>query len=114
MGMNALQQASQEIREQFKAGENVVFGAHVDEKMGERSQMIVLGATDLEAGMVADVAPVAEQVVEANPSALKSTHESKLKASSKPMETKKTSKKSRFSRKKESEDQNTFDFIMTK
>lgn len=111
MGMNALQQASLEIREQFKAGENVVFGAHVDENMGDRIQMIVLGATDLEAGIVADVAPVAEQVVEANPSALKSTHESKLKASSKHMETKKISKKSRFSRKKESEDQNTFDFM---
>ena len=56
MGMNAIQQASLEIREQFKAGEHVVFGAHVDENLGDRIQIIVLGATDLEAGMSADVA----------------------------------------------------------
>ena len=31
MGMAALQQVSTEIREEFKAGEHVVFGAHVDE-----------------------------------------------------------------------------------
>ena len=44
MGMNAIQQASLEIREQFKAGEHVVFGAHVDENLGDRIQIIVLGA----------------------------------------------------------------------
>ena len=53
-----LQHASLEIREQFKAGEHVVFGAHVDENMGDHVQIIVLGATDLEAGLQADVAPL--------------------------------------------------------
>ena len=35
------QQVSLEIREQFK-GEHVVFGAHVDENMGDNVQIIVL------------------------------------------------------------------------
>ncbi len=112
MGMNALQQTSLEIREQFKAGEHVVFGAHVDENLGDRIQIIVLGATDLEAGISADVAPVAEQVIEATPSVSKSTHPSKLKSSVKiPAKVKTPSRKSRFSRKRESEDQNTFSFM---
>ena len=55
MGMSALQQAALEIREEFKAGDHVVFGYHVDENMGNRVQIIVLGATDLEAGVKADV-----------------------------------------------------------
>ncbi len=112
MGMNALQQASLEIREQFKAGEHVVFGAHVDENLGDRIQIIVLGATDLEAGISVDVAPTVEHVIEATPSVSKSTHPSKLKAAVKPPAMVKTpSRKSRFSRKKESEDQNTFSFM---
>jgi hypothetical protein len=41
-----------------------------------------LGATDLEAGLQADVAPVAEQVIQASPKA-KQAHESKLKAKKK-------------------------------
>ncbi|NDH90140.1 MAG: hypothetical protein EBZ22_04525, partial [Flavobacteriia bacterium] len=49
--MNDFQQASLEIRDEFKAGEHVVFGAHVDENLGDRVQIVVLGATDLEAGM---------------------------------------------------------------
>ena len=58
MGMAALQQASTEICSEFKAGEHVVFGAHVDENMGDRVQITVLGATDLEAGLpAADAAP---------------------------------------------------------
>ena len=40
-----------------------MFGAHVDENLGDRIQVVVLGATDLEAGRKADVAPSAEQVV---------------------------------------------------
>ena len=112
MGMNALQQASLEIREQFKAGEHVVFGAHVDENLGDRIQIIVLGATDLEAGISVDVTPTVEHVIEATPSVSKSTHSSKLKAAVKPPAMVKTpSRKSRFSRKKESEDQNTFSFM---
>lgn len=111
MGMNAIQQVSLEIREQFKAGEHVVFGAHVDENLGDRIQIIVLGATDLEAGMKADIAPVTEQVIEATPGLSKSTHHSKLKSSTKCSLEKKEPQKKRFIRKKESIDQNTFDFM---
>ena len=111
MGMNAIQQASLEIREQFKAGEHVVFGAHVDENLGDRIQIIVLGATDLEAGMSADVAPVSEQVIEATPSVTKTSHPSKLESPPKNSKPKTVAKRTRFSRKKESEDQNTFDFM---
>jgi hypothetical protein len=59
------------------------------------------------------VAPIAEQVIEATPSASKSTHPSKLKSPEpKPSKRVKASpRKSRFSRKKESEDQNTFSFM---
>ena len=95
MGISALQQAALEIREEFKAGDHVVFGAHVDENLGDRVQVIVLGATDLEAGAKADVAPVADQVMMATPSA-------KAKA--------KESRKIR-GRKKDPVDQNTFDFM---
>ena len=111
MGMNAIQQASLEIREQFKAGEHVVFGAHVDENLGDRIQIIVLGATDLEAGMSADVAPVTEQVIEATPNVTKTSHPSKLETPPKNSKPKTVAKRTRFSRKKESEDQNTFDFM---
>jgi len=85
----------------------------VDENLGDRIQIIVLGATDLEAGMTADVAPVAEQVIEATPSVSKSTHPSKLKTppSNTDSKVKSSPRKSRFSRKKESEDQNTFSFM---
>ena len=61
MGMAALQQASMEIRDEFKAGEHVVFGAHVDENMGDRVQITVLGATDLESG--APTCRIGEMVV---------------------------------------------------
>ena len=43
--------------------------------MGDHVQIIVLGATDLEAGLSADVAPVAEQVIEASPKT-KQAHQS--------------------------------------
>ena len=72
MGMAALQQASTEIRGEFKAGEHVVFGAHVDENMGDRVEICVLGATDLEAGIpAADVAPAADPVLTTSPKAKK-------------------------------------------
>ena len=107
MGMAALQQASMEIRAEFKAGEHVVFGAHVDENMGDRVQITVLGATDLEAGLpVADVAPVSEQVISASPKA-KRAHQSKLalqKAKSEPASAK-------GQKGKEPIDQNTFEFM---
>lgn len=108
LGMSALQQASLEIRDEFKAGEHVVFGAHVDENLGERVQIVVLGATDLEAGMQADVAPSAEQVMIASTKA-RQAHESKLRQQIKasPKESNRVGKRG----KKESLEQNTFDFM---
>ena len=106
MGMAALQQASMEIRDEFKAGEHVVFGAHVDENMGDRVQVTVLGATDLEWGApVADVAPVSEHVIAASPKTRRA-HESKLSTSKPPSASQR--KKGKV---KDSVDQNTFDFM---
>ena len=83
--------------------------------MGDQVQIIVLGATDLEAGLQADVAPVAEQVIQASPKA-KQAHESKLKAKKKAeakVEAKKGKAPKPAARKKGkySEDQNMFDFM---
>lgn len=111
MGMGALQQASVEIRDEFKAGEHVVFGAHVDENMGDRIQITVLGATDLEAGLpAADVAPVSEHIMTASPKA-KRAHESKLafdRAVKAPLLPKQGKGKGKG---KDPVDQNTFDFM---
>ena len=110
MGMAALQQASMEIRAEFKAGEHVVFGAHVDENMGDRVQITVLGATDLEAGLpAADVAPVSEQVISASPKA-KRAHQSKL-ASQKAKPEPAPAKGKRGKKGQEPLDQNTFEFM---
>ena len=107
MGMAALQQASSEIRSEFKAGEHVVFGAHVDENMGDRVQITVLGATDLEAGLpAADVAPVSEQIISASPKA-KRAHESKL-ATEKAQPAPAPAKRKKG---KDPADQNTFEFM---
>ena len=110
MGMAALQQVSTEIREEFKAGEHIVFGAHVDENMGDRVQITVLGATDLEAGLpTADVAPTAKAVIAAVPKS-KVAHPSKLKKQKKSAPVQKVSSDSK-KRKKDDLDQNTFDFM---
>ena len=110
MGMAALQQASVEIRDEFKAGEHIVFGAHVDENMGDRVQITVLGATDLEAGLpAADVAPVSEHVIAASPKT-KRAHESKL-ASVKAGKDPAPSKKGKKGKGKDPVDQNTFEFM---
>ena len=110
MGMAALQQASMEIRAEFKAGEHVVFGAHVDENMGDRVQITVLGATDLEAGLpAADVAPVSEQVISASPKA-KRAHQSKL-ASQKAKPEPAPAKGKKGKKGQEPLDQNTFEFM---
>ena len=108
MGMSAVNQAALEIRDEFKAGEHVVFGAHVDENLGDRVQIVVLGATDLEAGMKADVAPSAEQLMTSSTKA-KQSHESRLRQQIKADS--KSSSKSRKKRKKDALDQNTFDFM---
>ena len=110
MGMAALQQVSTEIREEFKAGEHIVFGAHVDENMGDRVQITVLGATDLEAGTpTADVAPIAEEVIAVLPKS-KVAHSSKLKKA-RTAATRKTVTAEPRSKKKDGIDQNTFDFM---
>ncbi len=113
MGMVALQQVAADVREEFKAGENVVFGAHVDENMGDCVEICVLGATDLEAGApVADVAPDAAPVLTASPKAAKrgrGSHPSKLKRPAK----KKPKKGKAKAASKPSEDQNLFDFMQT-
>ena len=108
MAMSALQQASLEIREEFKAGEHVVFGAHVDENLGERLQIIVLGATDLEAGAKADVAHSADQVM-IDSTKNKQAHQSKLRK-----QVEKNQKSNAGSRKRGKKipvDQNTFSFM---
>lgn len=107
MGMAALQQVSTEIREEFKAGEHVVFGAHVDENMGDRVEITVLGATDLEAGLpAADVAPVACDIKNVVPKT-RAAHSSKLKKEAKETKLERISDKK--NRKKQAElDQGTF------
>tara|TARA_A100001015_G_C14639736_1_gene574962 strand:+ start:48 stop:683 length:636 start_codon:yes stop_codon:yes gene_type:complete len=108
MAMSALQQASLEIREEFKAGEHVVFGAHVDENLGERLQIIVLGATDLEAGAKADVAPSADQVM-IDSTKNKQAHQSKLRKQVE--KSHKSLAGTRKRGKKTPVDQNTFSFM---
>ena len=78
LSMNGLQSVSKEIRDSFKAGEEVVFGAHVDENFGKEVKITVLGATSLEPLIkTADVAPVSQQVMELA-SSPKQSHKSKL------------------------------------
>ena len=111
MGMAALQQVSSEIRDEFKAGEHIVFGAHVDENMGDRVQITVLGATDLEAGTpTADVAPAAKEVIDEVLPKSKVAHSSKLKREI-AKSTHKTVSVEPRSKKKDDLDQNTFEFM---
>jgi cell division protein FtsZ len=110
MGMAALQQVSTEIRQEFNAGEHVVFGAHVDENMGDRVQITVLGATDLEAGTkVVDVAPIASDVISAIPKS-KVAHPSKLKEKQRDSKSNLSNKKTN-SKNNDKLDQNTFSFM---
>ena len=110
MSMASLQQVSLEIRDEFKAGEHIVFGAHVDENMGDRVQITVLGATDLEAGTPpADVAPAAKGVISALPKS-KVAPPSKLQKQNQVTPSNQKSKPSRL-KKQETIDQNTFDFM---
>jgi cell division protein FtsZ len=111
MGMAALQQVSSEIRDEFKAGEHIVFGAHVDENMGDRVQITVLGATDLEAGTpTADVAPAAREGIDEVLPKSKVAHSSKLKREI-AKSTHKTVSVQPRSKKKDDLDQNTFEFM---
>jgi len=116
MNMAALQQVAGSIREEFRAGEHVVFGAHVDENMGDRVEICVLGATDLEAGIpAADVAPAADPVLTTSPKAKKAKPVSRSHASKLKRETaaaKKKAKKEKAAA-KAPDDQEFFDFMQT-
>ena len=110
--MAALQETATDIRKEFNAGENVVFGAHVDENMGDRVEICVLGATDLEAGLpAADVAPEADPVMTTSSKAGKkktaSSHSSKLSRAAR-------KKQAKCEKNAEKElEQNLFDFMQT-
>ena len=112
LGMSALQSASQEIREAFKAGDQVVFGAHVDENMGDEVRITVLGAADLGSDRkIADVSP-SQEVFEVT-TVQKQAHPSRL--SLKKNDTKKVaSTNTRNKKKSEPLEQNTFSFMEDK
>jgi cell division protein FtsZ len=112
LSMSGLQSVSKEIRDAFKAGEEVVFGAHVDENMGNQVKITVLGATSLEPLIKpADVAPVSQQVLELSTQP-KQSHKSKLDLGP-AKEPAAPPKARRFGRSKreENHDQNTFPFM---
>ena len=111
LSMGGLQSVSKEIRDSFKAGEEVVFGAHVDENLGDQVKITVLGATSLEPLVkVADVAPVAQQVLElaAQP---KEAHPSKLQVEKRKAQPAQAVNKRLIRKKESSVDQNTFPFM---
>ena len=114
MGMSALNSIAEEIRKEFKAGENVVFGAHIDENMGDGVDITVLGATDL--GPIsgsADIAPSSGQEILQATTPVKSSHPSRL-SSPKPKNLK-TSKPQKQAKANKADpqglSQNTFDFM---
>jgi cell division protein FtsZ len=112
MSMSGVQSVSKEIRDSFKAGEDVVFGAHVDENMGEEVKIIVLGVTALESTTPrADVAPASHDVLEFTAQPHQS-HPSKLEINKSPKADNK-SKGNRLHKRKKGEnlDQNTFSFM---
>jgi cell division protein FtsZ len=112
MSMSGVQSVSKEIRDSFKAGEDVVFGAHVDENMGEEVKIIVLGVTALEPTTPrADVAPASHDVLEFTAETHQS-HPSKLDIN-KSRKADNKSKVNRLHKRKKGEnlDQNTFSFM---
>ncbi len=115
MSMAALQQTAAGIREELKAGEHVVFGAHVDENMGDRVEICVLGATDLEAGLpAADVAPPGAPALTTSAKASKraaKSHASKLKRAA--ARKKPARAKGKKAAANATEDQNLFEFMQT-
>jgi len=111
MGMSALQTISEEIRKEFKAGEHVVFGAHIDENLGDQVEITVLGVTDL--GPISssvDVAPSSGGDILNATSPTKSSHPSRLVAG--PAKKPKAEKVSAPQKKQAlGVSQNTFDFM---
>ena len=58
LGMAAVNDVMKTLQERFKSKGRVVFGACVEENMGDRAEICVIGATDLEAEIpAADMAP---------------------------------------------------------
>lgn len=58
LGMTAVNDVMKTLQERFKSNGSVVFGACIEENMGDRAEICVIGATDLEPEPpVADVAP---------------------------------------------------------
>ena len=112
MSMAGVQSVSKEIRDSFKAGEEVVFGAHVDENLGDEIKITVLGVTALEpTAPLADVAPAADEILELT-SQTKQSHPSKLEVQkSRKVQTKKNGNRLNKRRKDENQDQNTFSFM---
>ena len=112
LSMGGLQAVSKEIRDSFKAGEEVVFGAHVDENLGDEVKITILGATSLEPLVqTADVAPAAQEVLEFS-SIPKQSHRSKLgKQKSQVL---KSAKKKANGSKEPNKEQNTFSFMEEK
>ena len=112
LSMSGLQSVSKEIRDAFKAGAEVVFGAHVDENMGDQVKITVLGATSLEPLIKpADVAPVSQQVMELS-SQPKQSHKSKLDLGpAKEPAAPPTARRFGRSKREENHDQNTFPFM---
>ncbi len=112
LSMSGLQSVSKEIRDSFKAGEDVVFGAHVDENLGEEVKITILGVTSLDPLVpTADVAPVAQQVLELgkNP---KQSHRSKLEiTNTSPEKTSSMATRKKRGRKSDNKEQNTFFFM---
>jgi cell division protein FtsZ len=112
LSMSGLQSVSKEIRDSFKAGEDVVFGAHVDENLGEEVKITILGVTSLDPLVpTADVAPVAQQVLELGKQP-KQSHRSKLEITG--TNTEKTSSiatRKKRGKKVDNKEQNTFFFM---
>ena len=114
LSMSGLQTVSKEIRESFKAGEEVVFGAHVDENLGEEVKITVLGATSLETTVPkADVAPVSEQVIDLGTNT-KQSHRSKLCKQKKVPRFVDSGNKRNGGKNQTNIDQNTFSFMEEK
>jgi cell division protein FtsZ len=112
MSMAGVQSVSKEIRDSFKSGEEVVFGAHVDENMGEEVKIIVLGVTALEPTTPkADVAPASNDVLEFT-AQTKQSHPSKLEVNkSRKADIKSNGNRLHKRKKGENLDQNTFPFM---
>ena len=112
LSMSGLQSVSKEIRDSFKAGEDVVFGAHVDENLGEEVKITILGVTSLDPLVpTADVAPVAQQVLELGKNA-KQSHRSKLEiTNTSPEKTSSMATRKKRGRNNDNKEQNTFFFM---